>query len=57
MSALILKMIEYRSFMLMLLKGLNDMNIRYLQNGEPTTNTTSLLWESGILAEDKGAPI
>ena len=43
--------------MLMLLKGLNDMNIRYLQNGEPTTNTTSLLWESGILAEDNGAPI
>lgn len=41
----------------MFLKGLNDMNIRYLQNGEPTTNTTSPLWESGTLAEDKGAPI
>lgn len=31
------------------------MNIRYLQNGEPTTNTTSILWVSGTLAEDKGA--
>ena len=37
--------------------GLNDMNIRYLQNGEPTTNTTSILWVSGTLAEGKGAPI
>lgn len=41
----------------MLLMGLNDMNIRYLQNGEPTTNTTSPLWESKTLAEDKEAPI
>lgn len=41
----------------MLLMVLNDMNIRYLQNGELTTNTTSSLWESGTLAEGKDAPI
>lgn len=37
--------------------GLNDMNIRYLQNGDPQRTPTSILWESGTLAEGKGAPI
>lgn len=33
------------------------MNIRYLQNGEPTTNTTSILWRSKTLPHNLGVSI
>lgn len=53
MSALILKMIKYRSFVLMFLKGLNDMK-EWGSKTLPHNKRLFPKWEFETLAEDNG---